>query len=788
MSVLATCLGHSRIGVARELKKALERFWTKKISASALQAVARELRCRHWSAMRTAGLDHIPSNDFSLYDHMLDMVVTLGAVPVRYRAVGDALTRYFAMARGLQDRDSGVDVPSLEMTKWFDTNYHYIVPELEPGQRFELDASKILAELREARALRIETRPVLVGPVTFLRLSKLAPGADANAVPCDFLDALLPVYVELLELLSANGVAWVQIDEPYLVLDLDERTKDAYQSAFARLAGHVKRPSILVATYFGALADNLPLVTESRLDGLHVDLVRAPEQLEAVLAALGSRTVLSMGIVDGRNVWHTDLDAAHRLVRRAVTAIGAERVLVAPSCSFLHVPIDLAAEHGLDPELKSWLAFAAQKMAEIRALADAADSDAGSGLRFEQARAALARRRASPCINNRDVRARAAAVTQAMLQRSTPFEMRAEKQRTRFELPNLPTTTIGSFPQTGDVRRARAAWRAGTMTDAEYEQFLKTEIRRCVQKQEELGLDVLVHGEFERADMVEYFGEKLEGFAITDNGWVQSYGSRCVKPPVLFGDVKRRAPMTVEWSRYAQSQTKKPMKGMLTGAVTMLQWSFVRDDQPRSETCIQIALALRDEVLELEAAGIPIIQVDEPAIREGLPLRKRAWKDYLRWAVDAFRLTTSGVRDHTQIQTHMCYSEFGDILHAIAEMDADVLLIETARSRMELFIDFGRCRYPNQVGPGIYDIHSPRVPTTDEMLELLVRAANVVPPSRLWVNPDCGLKTRAWPEVEAALARMVETTRLVRELFANPNERVRKREAVRTTIRRIRFT
>ncbi|AKT38342.1 5-methyltetrahydropteroyltriglutamate--homocysteine S-methyltransferase [Chondromyces crocatus] len=764
MTVFASCLGHPRIGVARELKKALESFWAKKSSAEALEGVASSLRRRHWEAMKSAGIDFVPSNDFSLYDHVLDAAVMVGAVPARYRGIEDRLMRYFAMARGLQDRGAGVDVPALEMTKWFDTNYHYIVPELEEGQAFQLDATKLLAELEEARALGVETRPVILGPVTLLLLSKVASGGKGE--PLDHLEALLPVYEQLLAQLAERHVGWVQIDEPCLVLDLSARARQAYEVALKRLAGSVRRPKILVATYFGALGDNLSLVREGGCEGLHVDLVRAPEQLDAVLAGLGAETVLSVGVVDGRNIWRTDLDAAHGLVLRAVARLGAARVIVAPSCSLLHVPVDLAAEKKLDAELKGWLAFAAQKLDEVRALAGAAESEQPSGVIFEEARVALSGRRASPRTRNPAVRARTAAVTEVMKRRAAPFADRATKQRARFQLPALPTTTIGSFPQTGDVRGARAAWRAGKMSEADYQEFLQAETRRCVEKQEALGLDVLVHGEFERTDMVEYFGERLEGYAFTENGWVQSYGSRCVKPPVLFGDVVRPEAMTVEWSRYAQSLTKRPMKGMLTGPVTILQWSFVRDDQPRSETCLQIALAIRDEVVDLEAGGIPIIQVDEPAIREGLPLRRGDWAAYLQWAVDAFRVATSGVRDETQIQTHMCYSEFSDILDSIAALDADVLLIETSRSRMELLVDFGQFRYPNDVGPGVYDIHSPRVPSTEEMVELLERAAQVLPVERLWVNPDCGLKTRGWPEVEGALVGMVEAAKRARARLA----------------------
>ncbi|MEP6932465.1 MAG: 5-methyltetrahydropteroyltriglutamate--homocysteine S-methyltransferase [Nitrospirota bacterium] len=762
MSILATCLGHPRIGVARELKRALESFWSGQSTATDLQECDAELRGRHWSAMKAAGIDHIPAGDFSLYDHMLDMAVAVGAVPTRYRELTDPLMQYFAMARGYQSRKKGIDVAALEMTKWFDTNYHYIVPELELHQPFTLNASKLLAEIDEARALGIAVRPVIPGPVTFLLLSKLASGAPNDTTTLTLLDKLLPIYEALLSVLAAREVSWVQLDEPCLTLEPDARAKTAYQRALAYLAGCSTRPRLLLTTYFEALADNLLLATGSGCEALHIDLVRAPEQLDVVLDALPSRMQLSVGMVDGRNIWRTDLDAAHAKVRRAVRAVGRERVLVAPSCSLLHVPIDMTAEHKVDGELRSWLAFSAQKLDELRALADAAESDKPTGTRFLEARAALLTRRLSPRTSNAAVRSRLQAVTEPMFRRRSPFPERAKKQHARFNLPTFPTTTIGSFPQTADVRSARAAWRAGRMTDHAYQAFLRAETHRCIEKQEAIGLDVLVHGEFERNDMVEYFGEQLNGVAFTENGWVQSYGSRCVKPPVIFGDVSRPRAMTVEWSTYAQTLTPRPMKGMLTGPVTILQWSFVRDDQPRKDTCLQIALALRDEVVDLEHAGITMIQVDEPAIREGLPLRQQDWKSYLRWAVDAFRLATSGVRDETQIHTHMCYSEFGDILEGIAEMDADVMSVETSRSKMELLVGFARFSYPNEIGPGVYDIHSPRVPTQQEMAELLARAGQVLPVHQLWVNPDCGLKTRAWPEVEAALINMVEAARQAR--------------------------
>ncbi len=767
MSVLSSCLGHPRIGVARELKRALEHFWSGRSTASELAATSAALRQRHLRSMHAAGLDHVPCNDFSLYDHVLDMAVCVGAVPVRYRAVTDPLRRYFAMARGLQDPASNLDLPALEMTKWLDTNYHYIVPELALDQRFELDPKKLLDEIDEARSLGVEPRPVLVGPVTFLLLSKLAPGAPPEAGPLDLLDDLLSVYAELLALLNQKGVAWVQLDEPCLVTDLSDEGKAAYRRALSRLSALAARPKLLLTTYFGALGDNLPLALESGCEGLHLDLVRGPEELERVCPLLPTTMLLSLGVVDGRNVWRTDLDRAHALVRRAVKALGEERVMVASSCSLLHVPLDLEAETTLDPEVKGWLAFATQKLAELRALAEAATLvEAPDAPLFVESRAALRSREASPRTRSPAVRARVLSIGKAMRERKAPFTERERLQRARFALPPLPTTTIGSFPQTSDVRGARAAFRAGKMTQEDYQSFLRAETASCVANQEALGLDVLVHGEFERTDMVEYFGEQLSGFLFTHNGWVQSYGSRCVKPPILFGDVARPRAMTVEWARYAQELTRRPMKGMLTGPVTILQWSFVRDDLPRSKVCLQIALALRDEVRDLEAGGISMIQVDEPALREGLPLRKAEWSAYLDWAVEAFKVATSGVRDDTQIHTHMCYSEFGDILPAVAALDADVISIETSRSKLELLEDFARFRYPNEIGPGVYDIHSPRVPSSDEMLDLLRRAASVLPPEKLWVNPDCGLKTRAWPEVEAALENMVAAAKQARSELA----------------------
>ncbi|WP_413975343.1 5-methyltetrahydropteroyltriglutamate--homocysteine S-methyltransferase [Stenotrophomonas acidaminiphila] len=754
---IVTNLGFPRIGARRELKRALESYWHGESDAAQLQATAAELRVRHWKLQREAGVDLPPSNDFSLYDHVLDTAFLFDAIPERYRtlAVCAPLAAYFAMARGLQR--PGIDLHALEMTKWFDTNYHYLVPELQAGQRFALRGDKPLAEYREAKALGIETRPVLLGPVSFLRLSKTTDGSD----PLDLLDTLLPVYAQLLEALEAEGAPWVQLDEPVLVQDLDDAARVAFRQAYARLADG-PHPDILLATYFGALDDNLALAASLPVQGLHVDLVRAPEQLDAVLRALPAGRVLSLGLVDGRNIWRNPLDNALILARYARGHRGDDPLWLAPSCSLLHCPVDLALEKKLDAELRGWLAFSRQKLEELRLLADALDGRAGAEAALAPAREAADARRRSSRVHNAAVKARMAALTAADTARATPHARRLPLQTAALRLPAFPTTTIGSFPQTREVREARARNKSGRLSDADYDAFLAVQTEQCVRVQEQIGLDVLVHGEFERNDMVEYFGEQLDGFAFTGNGWVQSYGSRCVKPPVIYGDVSRPAPMTVRWSRYAQSLTQRPMKGMLTGPVTMLQWSFVRDDQERAQTCRQIALALRDEVTDLEAAGIAAIQIDEPALREGLPLRNAQRQRYLEWAVEAFRIAASGVADATQIHTHMCYAQFNDIIDSVAALDADVISIETSRSRMELLDAFARFDYPNQVGPGVYDIHSPRVPDRTEMVELLRRASEVLPAEKLWVNPDCGLKTRAWPETRAALEAMVAAAQVLR--------------------------
>lgn len=752
---LSANLGFPRIGARRELKKATERHWKGELSEVELVEIAAGLRARHWELQKEAGIDIIPSNDFSVYDQVLDMTAVLGAVPPRFGWSGGPvdLATYFAMARGTKD------APAMEMTKWFDTNYHYIVPEFHEGQRFALSSTKPVDEFLEARALGIETRPVIIGPVTWLSLGKSKDdGFDKFAL----LEDLLPVYMELLEKLKAAGATSVQIDEPVLVTDLDEAQRAAFPKVYEKLAA--SGLDILLSTYFGALGNNLKLATGLPVAGLHVDLVRAPDQLDAVLSALRPETALSLGLIDGRNIWRADLSAALAMAETAAAAFGRERLQIAPSCSLLHTPVDLDQETKLDDELKSWLAFSKQKLEEVKALATALDKGRaaveGVFARSDEARDSRAH---SPRIHNEAVTSRASAVTDADLARDSAFPARHEVQKARFPLPAFPTTTIGSFPQTTEVRQARAAHKRGDLDAAGYDDFLKKETESAVRRQEALDLDVLVHGEFERNDMVEYFGEQLDGFAFTKNGWVQSYGSRCVKPPVIFGDVSRPKAMTVDWSVYAQSLTERSMKGMLTGPVTILQWSFVRNDQPRSATCRQIGLAIRDEVLDLEKAGIGMIQIDEPALREGLPLRQAEWRDYLLWAVDCFRLSASGVADETQIHTHMCYSEFNDIMGSIAALDADVISIETSRSDMELLDIFAEFEYPNDIGPGVWDIHSPRVPSTEEMEALLVKAAKVIPAERLWVNPDCGLKTRGWPEVEAALGHMVEAAKRMRE-------------------------
>jgi 5-methyltetrahydropteroyltriglutamate--homocysteine methyltransferase len=754
---LAANLGFPRVGLNRELKKSIEAYWKGKATLSELMDTAKMLRMRHLKLQQDAGIEIIPSNDFTLYDHVLDTSCAFGAVPERYGKIeGDvSLDTYFAMARGAQK--DGKDVVAMEMTKWFDTNYHYIVPEFKAGQTFRLSSSKAVNDFVEAKEAGFNTRPVLLGAVSYLLLGKVYGDQKIEAV--ELLDNLLPAYKELLSKLKAAGATSVQIDEPCLVLDLSEKAKAAYKKCYEALADCGL--NIMLTTYFGGLRDNLELAANLPVAGLHVDLARAPEQLDTVLSACKGKT-LSLGVVDGRNIWKNDLNKTLDILQHAAEKFGADKLQIAPSCSLLHSPIDLSAETELDAEIKNWLAFATQKLSEIKLLTDALNGNKNAKA-FTDNELAIASRQSSLRIHSKAVGDRMKALNERSAERASNFDIRIEKQRKALGLPLLPTTTIGSFPQTEEIRQMRAKFKAGTINEAEYDAFLEKATEQAIRWQEEIGIDVPVHGEFERNDMVEYFGEKLEGFVFTKNGWVQSYGSRCVKPPIIFGDVSRKEAMTVRWSAFAQKLTKLPVKGMLTGPITILQWSFVRDDQPRADTCRQIALAIRDEVVDLEKAGINIIQIDEPAIREGLPLRKSDWQAYLNWAVECFRISAAGVKDETQIHTHMCYSEFNDIIDSIAAMDADVISIETSRSAMELLEAFVEFKYPNEIGPGVYDIHSPRIPRQAEMEFLLEKALKVLRPEQVWVNPDCGLKTRGWAEVRPALEAMVAAAKSMRE-------------------------
>jgi len=763
---LSNISGFPRIGPARELKFATEGHWKGEVSADELLATGRELRLDNWRFMQSAGIDLIPSNDFSLYDHVLDAICLVGAVPDRYGHESGPvdLDTYFAMARGRQD--GGVDVTAMEMTKWFDTNYHYIVPELGPRTEFSLSSEKPFDEHAEAmQELGIDTVPVLVGPVSFLLLSKAADGVPEDFDRLSLLEPLIEVYGEVLERLAEQGATWVQFDEPCFVEDRAERELDGLRLAYEELAKVQERTRIVVKTYFDHAGDAYGVLRDLPVEGVGLDFHRGPKNVELIAeqGGLNDQTLFA-GIVDGRNVWVADLEHSLDLLEGLRTHSG--ELVVSTSCSLLHTPIDLDAETRLDDELRSWMAFAKQKVGEVVTLARGLGEGQGReaiAAELDANDRALEDRRNSHRTRNPLVRERVEALTEADSRRESPFDVRSEAQRGRLDLPLFPTTTIGSYPQTAEIRKARAELRAGDIDETEYEARMKAEIQRVIGFQEEVGLDVLVHGEPERNDMVQYFAEQMEGYAFTENAWVQSYGSRYVRPPILYGDVNRPDPMTVEWILYAQSLTGKPVKGMLTGPVTMLQWSFVRDDQPRGETCEQLALAIRDEVVDLEEAGIGVIQVDEPAIREGLPLRRDRWDEYLKWAVYSFRVATSPVRDETQVHTHMCYSDFGDIMERIQEMDADVLLIEAARSRMGLLHDWERTGYDNEIGPGVYDIHSPRVPPTDEMAELLRAAAKVLRAEQLWVNPDCGLKTRGWEEVDASLRNMVQAARQLRE-------------------------
>lgn len=752
--ILIHNLGYPRMGAQRQLKKALESFWQGKISESDLQETARNLRKEHWLKQKAAGVDLIPSNDFSFYDQVLDTAALLGVVPERFGFKGGKvdLKTYSAMARGRAEDGAS----AMEMTKWFDTNYHYIVPEFQPGQAIQVSTSKPLDEFKEALALGIKTMPVFVGPMTFLKLGK-AKAENFNRF--SLLNKIIPLYIQVLQELAQAGAEWVQLDEPLFSLDLLEEERKALLSVYSEIIEAVPALKIMVANYFGNLSANLGTFLLLPVHALHIDASRAAVEWEAIRQNLDSGKLISLGIVDGRNIWKNDYSQSIKAIQQAVNALGKDRLMLSPSCSLLHVPVSLEYERKLNPELKSWLTFADEKLKE---LADLRQISEGNSELLEKNIATQEVRQKSGLIHKPEVKARCKAVAEKDLQRLSPFSIRKEAQQKKLNLPPFPTTTIGSFPQTDEVRSKRALFRKGGISTADYETFLENETVRVLRWQEEIGLDVLVHGEFERTDMVEYFGEQLEGFAFTENGWVQSYGSRCVKPPIIYGDVLRKEPMTIRWSSFAQDKAKKPVKGMLTGPITILQWSFVRNDQARSTTAQQIALALRDEVKDLEEAGIPIIQVDEPALREGLPLRRADWPHYLRWAVDAFRLATAVVRDETQIHTHMCYCEFNDIIHAIAELDADVISIESSRSGMEIMQAFRWFKYPNEVGPGVYDIHSPRIPSIAEMEDLIQKALERLSPGQLWINPDCGLKTRGWPETQAALANMVEAAKQAR--------------------------
>ena len=750
-------LGFPRIGARRELKFAQEAFWKGRINEEDLQITGADLRRRHWQNQRP--LDRVPVGDFSFYDQILDMSVTLGNLPERVNDTkGSELDRYFRVARGRSGQESACcGVQAGEMTKWFDTNYHYIVPEFHQNTRFRLNGNRLIDQIDEARAQGLTPKPVIIGPVTYLWLGKAKDDSDRLLL----LESLLPVYSELLELLADRGVEWVQVDEPALVTDLDADWRHAFSLAYHHLK--TSTPKLLVTTYFGELRENLQLACELPVAGLHLDAISAPQEVPRVVDWLPPHKQLSLGVINGRNIWRSDLEKTLDWLEPVYEKLG-NRLWLAPSCSLIHVPVDLTSEDKLDPEIRSWLAFAVQKLDELKTLATAL-SNGRAAVREQLAESTVAvnSRATSEQVHSASVQARLADVSPALGQRQSRFPDRIAIQQRKLGLPRFPTTTIGSFPQTRDIRQTRLQFRKGELTEPQYNARIREEVRRCIVEQEALGLDVLVHGEAERNDMVEYFGEQLDGYAFSHFGWVQSYGSRCVKPPILFGDISRPKAMTVEWIRYAQSLTKKPLKGMLTGPVTILNWSFVRDDQPRRETCLQLALAIREEVLDLEASGARIIQIDEAALREGLPLRQADWKNYLDWAIESFRISANGVRDETQIHTHMCYSEFNDIIEAIARMDADVITIETSRSDMELLDAFRGFHYPNDIGPGVYDIHSPNIPDSEQIRSLMIKAAERIPAERLWVNPDCGLKTRQWEEVRPALKGMVAAARELRE-------------------------
>jgi 5-methyltetrahydropteroyltriglutamate--homocysteine methyltransferase len=765
-------LGYPRIGSRRELKRACENYWAGKISLAELRNAGKQVRQENWKLQQEAGIDLIPTHDFSWYDQVLDTSLMLGNIPTRFFSLVQKDPEsfpalYFSMARGYQK--DATDITALEMTKWFDTNYHYLVPEFHRNQMFGFVCTDVISEFVEALKQGINAKPVMLGPVSYLLLGK---EKETGFHRIDLLKDILPAYADIFNSLQEAGAVYVQMDEPCLTLDLGEAAKQAFREAYYYFGTKYPGIKIQQATYFGALGENLPLACSLPIDTLHVDLVRAPEQLDDVLAQIPDYMSLSMGIIDGRNIWKNDYTESLSAINKAVRVLGDERIWIAPSCSLLHSPCDLELETDesiLPGKVKQWMSFAKQKLTEVSVLSKLSDPQFDEKKKehlLAENKKAFQSRLSSALIHDLSVQARIASVRDSDFERELPFIERKTTQSANLNLPLLPTTTIGSFPQTKEVREARSKRKKGIVSEEDYTEAVKAFTREAVKIQEEIGLDVLVHGEFERNDMVEYFGEQLNGFAFTQNGWVQSYGSRCVKPPVIYGDVSRPAPMTVKWINYAQSLTDKPVKGMLTGPVTILQWSFVRNDQPRSATALQIALAIRDEVSDLEQSGVKIIQVDEPAIREGLPLRKADWAEYLDWAVKAFRLSVSSAQPQTQVHTHMCYSEFNDIITSIAAMDADVITIETSRSQMELLDAFINFKYPNDIGPGVYDIHSPRVPSVAEMENLLRKAMKLIPAGQLWVNPDCGLKTRNWDETVQSLKNMVQAAKNVRNIIS----------------------
>ena len=756
--ILSSNLGYPRIGPSRELKWLLESFWKKKIDEKTLSENLSNIKKNNWLKQKKAGINYIPSNDFSLYDHVLDLCFSMNVIPKRFNKMKkrNRLDLYFAMGRGFQN--GRIDIKAMEMTKWFDTNYHYIVPEFEANQNFKLVYSKILDEFLEAKNFGIITRPVILGPLSFIYLGK---SVFKNFNKLNLLNKLLPVYKKILKSLKDAGAEWIQVDEPILSLDLDNKYINKFIPTYKKL--RKDSPKILLTSYFSSLFPNYNILKKINVDGIHVDLINTNiKDLDKILRSFPKNSFFSAGIVNGRNIWKNDLFKSITIIKRIKNKINKDKLIISSSCSLLHSPVDLNKEDNLDIRIKDWLSFADQKLEEITFLQKYFNSKFNNASKyFLENKKSKKKRKFSKLIHNSSVKKRINSINSKLLKRKNSYVVRRLAQED-LNLPQFPTTTIGSFPQTNEVRKKRLKFKKNEISKTNYEKFLKRETSLAIKFQENIDMDVLVHGEFERNDMVEYFGEQLQGFIFTKFGWVQSYGSRCVKPPIIFGDIKRIKPMTVFWSKYAQSLTKKLVKGMLTGPVTILQWSFVRDDQPREITCKQISLALLDEVLDLEKNGLKIIQIDEPALREGLPLRKSNWSSYLKWAIDSFKIASSSVKDETQIHTHMCYCEFDDILDSIEKLDADVISIETSRSNMELLDSFKNYKYPNSIGPGVYDIHSPRVPTIKEMKFLLEKAQKFINKDNLWVNPDCGLKTRGWPEVKKALKSMTIVAKSLR--------------------------